>query len=81
MNISGIWLLKALRTARQRSKVPKTNSICKRFYRIMQEELHAIVFRKKIYNNLRNFKLMWMFYQNTITMKDLIPVNIGPIKF
>lgn len=46
---------------------PQTNGFCKRFHKTIQDEFYAIIFRKKIYNTLKELQAdldRWLYYYN-----------------
>jgi len=50
-----------------KAKTPQTNGICERFHRTIQDEFHAIAFRKKVYRSTVELQVdldRWMDYCN-----------------
>ena len=53
--------------SRTQVRHPQSNGICERLHRTMQDEFYAIVFRKKMYNNIEDLQKdldEWMNYYN-----------------
>ena len=42
---------------RTRTKSPRTNGICERFHRTVQEEFYSVAFRKKLYTTFEELQL------------------------
>lgn len=50
-----------------KAKSPRTNGICERFHRTIQDEFYAVAFRKKLYRSLHELQQdldQWILYYN-----------------
>ena len=50
-----------------KAKSPRTNGICERFHKTVQEEFYAVAFRKKVYKSIeevQNDLDEWLYYYN-----------------
>lgn len=50
-----------------KAKSPQTNGICERFHRTIQDEFYAIIFRKKVFNNIEELQQeldVWLEWYN-----------------
>lgn len=59
--------LEGIEHSKTQVRHPQSNGICERLHRTMQEEFYAVVFRKKLYDNLELLQQdldQWMEYYN-----------------